>query len=322
VSAAGLLAAAALGFAASASAAPAGASYGILLLAHGGDPSWNAAVEKLRVEVDSSVATELALGMADPITLQAGVDALQRRGVSRIVAVPLFVDSRSEVLDQTRYALGLTDDPSDVMRAAVERLKASGHMGAGAGHHHMMIFSLDRVKLKVPIALAAALDDDPFVSRVLLERAKALSRDPKKETVFLVAHGPVDGAAVGVWQNHLSAHSESVRREGGLSRRVLRGPARRRGPGRPRGRRRGPARARGGRAQRRRERDRGPGADRARRDRGQDPARSRRPDLRVERRRAPAARGLRGLGPAPGAVRAGARAMTSSSTGLTPLDAN
>jgi len=216
VSAAGLLAAAALGFAASASAAPAGASYGILLLAHGGDPSWNAAVEKLRVEVDSSVATELALGMADPITLQAGVDALQRRGVSRIVAVPLFVDSRSEVLDQTRYALGLTDDPSDVMRAAVERLKASGHMGAGAGHHHMMIFSLDRVKLKVPIALAAALDDDPFVSRVLLERAKALSRDPKKETVFLVAHGPVDGAAVGVWQNHLSAHSESVRREGGF----------------------------------------------------------------------------------------------------------
>ncbi|HXT00910.1 MAG TPA: hypothetical protein VN915_09570 [Elusimicrobiota bacterium] len=209
-----LLAAAVLALACAASAA---ASDGILLLAHGGDPAWNAEIEKLRVAVSSAEPAALALGMADPGTLQAGVEALEAQGVTRMAVVPLFVNSRSEVMDQTRYALGLTDKPSEVMRAAAERMKGM-KMPPGMAHHRMNMFSLKQVKLKAgtSVVLAQALDDSPFVSRVLLERAKALSRAPAKETVILVAHGPVDDAAVAAWDKDLAAHADRIVTDGGF----------------------------------------------------------------------------------------------------------
>ncbi len=196
-----------------ASAAPAGE--GILLLAHGGDPAWNAEVEKLRAAVSSAVPTALALGMSDPETIQAGVDELEAQHVSLIVAVPLFVNSDSEVMTQTRYTLGLSDKPSEILRAA-EKLMRSMPMPPGMAHHHMHMFSLKRVTHKADIVLAPALDADPFVSGVLLERAKALSQEPAKETVVLVAHGPVDAAAVPDWEKALAVHAASLAKAGGF----------------------------------------------------------------------------------------------------------
>ena len=193
-----------------------GAVLGILLLAHGGDPSWDAEVRALRAKVDAKVPTEVALGMADPGTLQAGLDALKARGVTEVAAVPLFVHSRSEVLDQTRYALGLADKPSEVLRLGMERMMKAhaGHAMPGGAHHHM--FSLERVKTDLRVRLTPALDDDPLVSRILLERAKALSKDPKTETVVLVAHGPVDDAALPAWNATLALHAARVASGGGF----------------------------------------------------------------------------------------------------------
>lgn len=182
-------------------AAPVSAPYGILLLAHGGDPSWNDEVASLRGRVDAKVPTEAALGMADPKSLQAAVDRLEKRGVARIVAVPLFVQSRSEVLDQTRYALGLTDKPSEILRDGLARM-AKAHAGH-AGHGHSMAFSLERVKAREPITMSRALDDHELVGRILAERAKALSRGTGDEHLVLVAHGPVDDAALPVWKDSL-----------------------------------------------------------------------------------------------------------------------
>ncbi len=189
--------------AASLRASSAPAPYGILLLAHGGDASWNDEIASLRGRVNATVPTEAALGMADPKSLQAAVDRLEKRGVARIVAVPLFVQSRSEVLDQTRYALGLADKPSEVLRAGLARMaKAHAHRHGGAGHS--MAFSLERVKAREPISMSRALDDHELVGRILNERAMALSRG-EAERLVLVAHGPVDDAAVPVWQDSMMA---------------------------------------------------------------------------------------------------------------------
>jgi sirohydrochlorin ferrochelatase len=200
------------------------APYGILLLAHGGEKGWDAEIERLRERVNATVPTEAALGMADPAALQAGIDKLAARGVKRVIAVPLFIHSRSEVLDQTSYVLGLSDKPSEVLRQGAERMMAAHRAamkssGGGADpmaamHHHM--FSLDRVKTSLPIAMTPALDDSGLVSDILLERAKALSRDAKVETVVFVAHGPVDDAAVPAWNEALAKHSAFVKREGGF----------------------------------------------------------------------------------------------------------
>jgi hypothetical protein len=194
----------------------AAAPYGIILLAHGGDASWNAQIESLRASVDAKVPAETALGMADPAALQAAVDRLEKRGAARIVAVPLFVQSRSEVLDQTRYALKLADEPSAALRAGYERM-AAAHAGmkmpAGAPmmHHE---FSLARVSARGKITMTPALDDDPFVAKILAERALALSRRPDVETVVLVAHGPADDAAVPAWERSLANLADAVKVRG------------------------------------------------------------------------------------------------------------
>ncbi len=180
------------------------APYGILLLAHGGDAGWNAEVAKLRARVDAKVPAETAIGMADVASLQAAVDRLEKRGVTRIVAVPLFIQSRSEVLDQTRYALGLADKPSEILKSAYERMAAAHAHHAGA-HGHSMEFSLERVKSRVPVAMSRALDDNELVGRILRERAKALAGDAAKAHLVLVAHGPVDDAAVRGWNDTLKS---------------------------------------------------------------------------------------------------------------------
>ena len=195
-------------------AAPAVPSYGILLLAHGGNASWNADVETLRASVDKLVPVETALGMADAKAIAAAAERLRARGAAKIVAVPLFVHSRSEVLDQTRYVLGMTLKPSEVLREGLKRMAQAHNMPAGAHHGHA--FSLERAVPPVPTVLTAALDDDPMVSAILLKRAQALSRDPKTETVVLVAHGPVDPAALPAWEKDLAAHAARLAENGGF----------------------------------------------------------------------------------------------------------
>jgi sirohydrochlorin cobaltochelatase len=180
-------------------------AYGILLMAHGGDASWNKEIETLRARVNAKVPTEAALGMADPKTLQAGVDLLEKRGVKRIVAVPLYVHSRSEVLDQTRYALGLADKPSEVLRAGLERMAAAHAHHMPGGHGHSMEFSTERVKAREPIVMSRALDDHELVGRILGERANVLAGKAAKAHLVLVAHGPVDEAAVPVWRDSMTS---------------------------------------------------------------------------------------------------------------------
>ncbi len=189
--------------ASAANAAP--ASYGIMLLAHGGDAAWNGEIERLRVRVNAKIPTETALGMADHASLQAAVERLEKRGIKRIVAVPLFVQSRSEVLDQTRYALGLTDRPSAALKAAYERMAAAHAGHAAGGRGHSMEFSTARVKAREPIAMSRALDDHELIGRILSERAKALSNDASQERIVLVAHGPVDDGAVLSWRDSMTA---------------------------------------------------------------------------------------------------------------------
>ena len=61
--------------------APSASSIGILLMAHGGGKDWDGKVKSVAADVDQKMPTEVALGMADRATLQAGVDNLIARGV-------------------------------------------------------------------------------------------------------------------------------------------------------------------------------------------------------------------------------------------------
>ncbi|HET9371127.1 MAG TPA: CbiX/SirB N-terminal domain-containing protein [Vicinamibacterales bacterium] len=164
---------------------------GILLLAHGGGPEWNARVTTLAASLGASTPVEVAFGMATRANIQGAIDRLQARGVSSIVAVPLFVSSHSSVITSTEYLLGLrAERPRDL-----EIFARMSH-GAGGGHEaHAPAAdpeaNLRPVQTTLPIVMAPALNDHPLVADILGSRALALSRAPASEAVVIVAHGPV-----------------------------------------------------------------------------------------------------------------------------------
>src|SRR5688572_24758731 len=83
---------------------------GILIMAHGGMPEWDAAVAEAVRPMKDVVPTSLAMGMADPATMQAALDSLQSQGVDKVAVVRLFLSGESFIHD-TEFYLGLRDDP-------------------------------------------------------------------------------------------------------------------------------------------------------------------------------------------------------------------
>lgn len=191
------------------------ADYGILLLAHGGAPEWNDEIARIGKTLGAQAPTQVALGMADAGELQKAIGNLEAEHVKKIVAVPLFINSASEVMDQTRYVLGLREKPSEILKEALERM-AREHAGH-PGMTHNMTFSTQRVKTWLPVVLTSALDEHPAVVEVLYDRAKALSQEPERETIILVGHGPVDDKANQAWLKTMTALATAVQKKGGFT---------------------------------------------------------------------------------------------------------
>jgi sirohydrochlorin ferrochelatase len=165
---------------------------GILLLAHGGSAAWNERVETLAGKVRESQPTEVAFGMASRGTIQSAIDRLVARGVQRIVAVPLFVSSHSSVVRSTEYLLGLrTEMPADLkIFAKMSHGPAGDHRGHDmpASAHEK---NMTPVESPATIRLTAALNRHDLVGEILAERAQSISTTPARESVIIVAHGPV-----------------------------------------------------------------------------------------------------------------------------------
>lgn len=163
---------------------------GILLLAHGGKIQWNEDVRHVADQVDLSIPAETAFGMANARTIQEAINRLTARGVTRIVAVPLFVSSYSSVITSTEYLLGLRKDaPADLAMFASMDHDSTDH--AGMDHMAMEHAAVKPVTSKVPISMSSALNHHSIISSILLDRATSISVDPSNEIIVLVAHGPV-----------------------------------------------------------------------------------------------------------------------------------
>lgn len=174
---------------------------GVLLLAHGGSPDWNAQITKLAADVDRTHPTEVAFGMASRASLQSAVDRLVARGVTGIVAVPLFVSSWSSVITSTEYLLGQRPDAPPELEiyakmnhgshGAPAPATPSHHAAADHSPHDAAADPKSPVRCAVPIRMTSALNDHPIVASILASRAGSISRDPATEAVVIVAHGPV-----------------------------------------------------------------------------------------------------------------------------------
>jgi sirohydrochlorin ferrochelatase len=193
---------------------------GILLLAHGahapapvqrigGDTGhqhghaisaarnvWNDNVERLARRLDEKHPTEVAFGMADPASIQAAIDRLERRGVTEIAAIPLFVSSHSPIIGNFRYILGLQE-----------------HLAKTTSLRH-----LDRVTSGARFVFGGGMDAHPLISEILLDRAQESSSggEPAKASLILVAHGPNTEEENRLWLQDMEAHATYLRERGGF----------------------------------------------------------------------------------------------------------
>ena len=86
---------------------------GVLIMAHGADDEWNQSVVQAVDPISENLPVAIAFGMANPMTLQAGLDSLDSEGVTHVAVVRMFLSGQS-FLDQTNYFLGLSDDPPEM----------------------------------------------------------------------------------------------------------------------------------------------------------------------------------------------------------------
>jgi sirohydrochlorin ferrochelatase len=167
-------------------------SRGILVLAHGahgheGIPLWNQQVMEVVEPLHKSYKIEVAFGMAEVETIQQAVARLEERGVREIVAVPLFISSHSPIITATRRILGL--DPNFPSRG---------------------------IETSAFFSMTGALDTSPLVAEIVLDRARELSKEPSREVVVLVGHGPNEPEYNELWLRDMRDIADYVKKEGGF----------------------------------------------------------------------------------------------------------
>lgn len=198
---------------------------GVLVLAHGGSAAWNQHVEDAVAPIRSEYPVEVAYGMALPRTIQEGIDKLEKKGVTKIVVVPLFISSHSFIIRQTEYLLKKRDelaDPPMVMdHSAGHGAGAHGTNGHGAGHHgpqmsedgskHAEKETLEQLRFNAEIILTGALDDHPIVADILYSRIMELSHMPANEAVIIVGHGPNPEDDNRKWVEEMESLADQIR---------------------------------------------------------------------------------------------------------------
>lgn len=182
------------------SAAHAEDEFGVLVMAHGGSETWNREVETMLEPLRQEYPLEIAFGMADPNSLQAAAARLEQRGIDRIGVVRLFISGESW-RERTEQILGIS--PGAPPRPA-------GHAAqADHGGHDMSLWQIDS-DARFAISMEG-LVDAPEMGAVLVERVSALSTDPARESVLILAHGPGDDAENERWITRIDTRAEAVR---------------------------------------------------------------------------------------------------------------
>lgn len=151
---------------------------GVLIMAHGADDEWNQSVVQAVDPISENLPVAIAFGMANPMTLQAGLDSLDSEGVTHVAVVRMYLSGQS-FLDQTNYFLGLSDDPPE-MFVMMGPMAQNPEMRKQLHHNQVVATHLEGI-----------IDSDmPAV--VMSERASDLSSSASDEAVLIIAHGAGD----------------------------------------------------------------------------------------------------------------------------------
>jgi hypothetical protein len=163
---------------------------GVLVLAHGfgaqGDEALRASMEPVGQAQPAAMALGMSMAMSSHI--QLALDDLTNAGAQEIAVIPVVSSPYSTLMRQWEYIFGLRDDPE---YATVPKVSTSAKLG-----------------------FASPMEDHPFVKVILSDYAAEISKDPAKEELIIVAHGPVDATDNKAQLETMGRMAESLREEG------------------------------------------------------------------------------------------------------------
>lgn len=149
----------------------------LLVVAHGARAEgWNERVVQMMDKVDWPGPKGVAFltPRAPDQELVKVAERLDKAGAKRIVIVPLLVSSFSDHYEEIRYYGRDRKDPPD----------------------H---FTHEPLATRAEILVTPAMDSDRLLGRILADQIRSVSKDPKNESVILVAHGPNEDADNEKW---------------------------------------------------------------------------------------------------------------------------
>lgn len=186
---------------------------GILVMAHGGSPAWNAAAIESVNPLGTILPVRIAFGMAQPEPLQKAIHELETEGVTHIAVVGLFVSPKS-FREQIEYLLGLRPKPPPVY------LHHPAHKDMRMMSHHD-IEMIPGAMAPSPIQKTAkvllnqeGLYDSREIGQIIVERVASLSTSPEMESVLILAHGEGDNTLNDQWFSHVDDLATQVRQFG------------------------------------------------------------------------------------------------------------
>jgi len=210
---------------------------GILVMAHGSpSESWCAPVREVVENVSPGYPTEVGyLEFVEELEgynfIHEAVEKLDEKGVTKIIAVPLFISSSSGHIAEIEYVLGLREDLPGYgmapMRTFVEGVEMersiksrngryfvsytpiSDGVSASAGHDEEE--ELVPVDTSAEIILTNAMDDHWAVAQILADRAAEVCENPESETVVFVSHGEFETTYFEGWINSSESLAEKIK---------------------------------------------------------------------------------------------------------------
>ncbi len=177
------------------------APLGMIFLAHGADFHWNQGMRDAAESLTKKYPVEFSFSMADAEDLRQSVASLEQRGVGVIVIVRVF-GMRASFRHAVERLIGLDVDAPELCMVPDED---DIHEGGWPM----------RLRSTALVVTEGGLGDSPLFARAMLERAKALSDNPEKDTVIVVAHGKGSETANQQWLNVLSSLTTQMKAMGG-----------------------------------------------------------------------------------------------------------
>jgi sirohydrochlorin ferrochelatase len=154
---------------------------GVIVHAHGSDFHWNESMRRAITKLQDNYTIEFAFSMADQLSIDQALQRLQERGMRGAIVVRVFGRQDSFESDIQRM-LGLDVESG----APPTSMQHTMHHGSG-GHHGAS--SQARINTALVVTSVGGLDDHPLFARALLQRVQALSQEPSREEIIVVAHG-------------------------------------------------------------------------------------------------------------------------------------